>query len=150
MKRVFAPPRRQRDPNLIWNEFISLLAESQADQLDSNQRPADLAFWYDSEVQNGGHLQFFVNRPAALVADTIQALRGLGAIEQAALLKTAFERWTSEKRESPRTADQYVEAAHRAGFDDFDVSYYSVSPSVTELLEKCLEMNRGTFVELIG
>ena len=52
----------QRDPNLIWNQFTDFLAMSDIDHLDSAQRPAYLVFWYDSEVQNGGHLQFFLNR----------------------------------------------------------------------------------------
>ena len=43
----------EREPFLVWNEFLRLLARSPIDELDANQRRAHLVFWYASEVQNG-------------------------------------------------------------------------------------------------
>src|SRR5262245_40778434 len=110
MKRVVSSEAAQRDPNLVWNEFIHLLAFSELDQLDASQRPAHLAFWYDSEVQNGGHLQYFENRPAELVPETIRALLQIGASQQADLLKSALERFGNRRREKLETVEEYVEA----------------------------------------
>ena len=39
-----------------WNAFIDLVATEDANSLTATQRTAQLAYWYDSEVQNGGHL----------------------------------------------------------------------------------------------
>jgi hypothetical protein len=41
-----------------WNAFIQLLALTDYDELAPQQRAAHLVFWYESEVQNGGHLQY--------------------------------------------------------------------------------------------
>jgi hypothetical protein len=42
--------------------------------LSAEQRPAHLVFWYESEVQNGGHFQYFENRGTEHLAATIEAL----------------------------------------------------------------------------
>jgi hypothetical protein len=149
MKRFLRREDVERDPDLIWHEFIKLLAYSQIEELDATQLSAHLAFWYDSEVQNGGHHQFFANHSTELVPQRIEALQALGAPEQAALLKAAFDRWNTERRRKPRTTAEYVAIARMAEFEDLDAKYYSVRPSITELLEKCLEANRGAFIELV-
>jgi hypothetical protein len=40
MKRVLRAEDARRDPNLVWNEFIHLLAFSEVSELDSTQRAA--------------------------------------------------------------------------------------------------------------
>ena len=101
MKPLVSRSLTEQDPNLVWNRFIGLLASSDIDELDANQRPAHLAFWYESEVQNGGHLQFFENRPVSLIDETIVALKSLGTAQHANVLKEAAELWRSHLRESP-------------------------------------------------
>jgi hypothetical protein len=49
-------------------------------ELSNVQRASHLASWYESEVQNGGHLQFFENRPAELIEPTMEAQVAVGAI----------------------------------------------------------------------
>jgi hypothetical protein len=48
-----------------------------------SQRPAHLVFWYESEVQNGGHFQYFTNRSDHHIEETIQSLNALGAHDHA-------------------------------------------------------------------
>ena len=48
-----------REPHLIWNAFIDLIAIEDYGDLSPIQRKAHLVFWYESEVQNGGHGQYF-------------------------------------------------------------------------------------------
>ncbi len=50
------------------------------DDLSPEQRPAHLVYWYESEVQNGGHLQYFENRGTEHLAAAVKALGSLGAI----------------------------------------------------------------------
>lgn len=54
-------------PYEVWNAFVDLLAMENYTDLDEVQRAAHLCFWYDSEVQNGGHLQYFANRGIMLL-----------------------------------------------------------------------------------
>jgi Domain of unknown function (DUF4375) len=50
------------EPYCVWNAFVDLLAMEAYQDLTPEQRAAHLVFWYEHEVQNGGHLQFFENR----------------------------------------------------------------------------------------
>ena len=48
------------DSCIVWNSFIQLLL-NEPDKLTDIQLTAYLAFTYDAEIQNGGHLQYFEN-----------------------------------------------------------------------------------------
>ncbi len=76
------------DPYLVWNTFIDLVSLAECEELGPKQRIAHLAFWYDSEVQNGGHLQYFENIRGAHLAETIQALDAIGAFCQKHILQS--------------------------------------------------------------
>jgi hypothetical protein len=62
-------------PFLIWNTFVELMVDEEFESLNDIQRVAYLCFWYDSEVQNGGHLQYFENRGIDMLAESILALK---------------------------------------------------------------------------
>ena len=49
-------------PYLVWNALIQLITESNHEDLNEIQSIPLFAFWYDSEIQNGGHLQYFENK----------------------------------------------------------------------------------------
>ena len=60
------------------------------------QAVAHFAFWYESEVQNGGHLQYFENmfnrykaKEDIVVSATLEALKVIGAKKQAKILSQA-------------------------------------------------------------
>ena len=65
------------------------------------QRVAHLAFWHDSEVQNGGHYQYFENPAGKRRHEVIEALIALGLDCQAAVLRQATVFWDSEDRKPP-------------------------------------------------
>ena len=50
----------EKKPYLLWNTFIGIIAEDPS-KLSDIQGLAHFAYQYDSEVQNGGHLQYFEN-----------------------------------------------------------------------------------------
>lgn len=74
-----------------WNAFIDLIATEDYENLNQIQRVANLCFWYDSEVQNGGHIQYFENKGTERVYETIKALKSLGASKQAYILGEASQ-----------------------------------------------------------
>src|SRR5436190_988452 len=88
----------QAEPFLVWNAFMNLLAMEQYSELAPEQRPAHLVFWYEHEVQNGGHLQYFENQGTQQLVETIEALKLLGASCQQHVLCEAGELWHSRQR----------------------------------------------------
>src|SRR5437870_5508991 len=101
----------QNEPYIIWNEYVSLLAMSDYGELSAIQRCAHLVFWYEQEVQNGGHLQYFENCGTERVGEVISALRRLGAHCQADVLMKAAEKFGAEPRARLDSIEDYVETA---------------------------------------
>lgn len=61
MRRRLEASAITREPHLVWNAFVDLLAMEEYSAMSDLQKRACLAFWYDAEVQNGGHHQVFEN-----------------------------------------------------------------------------------------
>jgi len=57
-----------REPHMVWNAFVDLIATEDYADLSPLQRKAHLVFWYESEVQNGGHGQYFENQGSTACA----------------------------------------------------------------------------------
>jgi hypothetical protein len=133
------------NPYAVWNAFVDLLARSKYEDLHPTQRGAHLAFWYDSELQNGGHLQYFLNRQDR-IHNTGAALRALGALEQADVFEQALSVWRSRSRTPPASAEEYVETALDGEFDTLDSAFYRCSISITEVLQRHLAEYEKNFV----
>lgn len=92
------------------------------------QRAARLAFFYDAEVQNGGHVQFFMNQPRS-AQDVIAALERLSLRAHAALLRQAHE--------------------GRAGdFTEIDSAYHELTPTISRALSLLLAEHQAQFVRV--
>jgi Domain of unknown function (DUF4375) len=143
--------RRQvhADPFIVWNEYVGLLAHADFHALTNMQRAAYLVFWYESEVQNGGHLQYFENRGGAEAQEAVTALGRLGASCQARVLARAVARYVAKTRPEIASVTEYVEVALEGEFDDLDREFHDCRPSLVEALQKYLEQHQGEFV-LIG
>lgn len=122
-----------REPFHVWNAFIDLLTMEEYADLTARQRQAHLVFWYDSEVGNGGHDQYFGNRGREQVGETVAALEALGLPQQAEVLRQAAAR----------------EAEGREGLYASDEAYASCTPNTVEGLEKHLAAHQGEYVELV-
>lgn len=132
----------QQDPYLVWNAFIDLLAVEAYSDLSSVQRMAHLAFWYDSEVQNGGHGQYFENRGVNGLAETVGALRDLGLACQARVLSRAVAALSA----AVPGAD-WADALHDSFIDELDHEFHRCTPTVTEALEQHLARHISEYVE---
>lgn len=135
------------EPNERWNVFVDLLATEESTRLSPTQRVAHLAFWYDSEVQNGGHLQYFENEAGREAEAAIVALRTMGAACQADCLAEALRKWNSLDREASASIEDYVDEALEDEFGDLDARYASCEPSITALLEQYLDRHEAEFIE---
>jgi hypothetical protein len=136
------------DPNLLWNQFISILATSDRTQLDDVERSLSLIFWYESEVQNGGHLQYFLNQPGS-ATETIAALVTMGAPEYASTLMEALTIWSQTPSQRATTISDYSGWALEGRFTSLDERFYRLAPSLIELLEKHLNANVSAHFDMM-
>lgn len=137
----------ERDPNLIWNTFVEILCCPYED-LSSEQRPAHLVFLYESEVQNGGHLQFFENHGTERLGETLDALAQFGAHCQRSILAGAGDVFESRDRVPIISAADYVLAAREDEFGAFDKQFYECAPPLIERLGDYLKQNESQFVQI--
>jgi hypothetical protein len=103
---------------------------------------AHLVFWYDSEVQNGGHGQFLENQGSRRLAETVEALNELGLPEQAVIL--------SRLAAAFRGADEDVDWADildDGAIDELDDAFHRCAPTVTKALEQHLERHSDEYLE---
>ena len=114
--------------------------------LAEEQRPAHLVFWYESEVQNGGHMQYFENRKGDYLNETIAALGLLGATCHQKVLQGAAQLFLSRERSPIQTVGEYCAIALEGEFDEFDSRFHDCSPSLMECLEAYLQLHQSSFV----
>jgi hypothetical protein len=137
------------NPYAVWNQFVHLLAFGKHDQMTSVQLPAFLAFWYEQEVQNGGHYQYFQNRGTDEVDFLIVALRQLSADSLAQVAAQAKERLVSHPPERVRTPEEFVDGALEGTFDEIDAAFHKCSPTIVEALEAYLRAHESDFIERV-
>lgn len=134
------------NPHAVWNGFIDLVATSFEHELTPRQRPAQLVFRYESEVQNGGHLQFFVNSAGKYAGDTVTALDALGADCQARILEKAIAIWNSAEREPLSSANTYSQVASKGEFRSSDLAFSACAVSLFEILKRHLAEHEAAYV----
>ncbi len=139
----------EKKPYIVWNEFVDILAMSNYTELSKKQRPAHLVFWYYSEIENGGHMQYFENRKPARATETVASLELLGCSCHAKLLSKAVAQLKSKPRSRIQSVEEYVETALQGEFDRFDDEYAKCQPTLDKALERYLARNQSEFV-LIG
>jgi Domain of unknown function (DUF4375) len=130
----------------VWNAFVHLLAFAEESELSDEQIPAWHAFRYESEVQNGGHMQYFLNRGVPEASRAVISLRRLGANEFANILSGALALWESKERQNPGSIEEYVEEALLLEFEGYDNRFGDAQPPLVEILERHLAENQELFV----
>lgn len=99
-----------------WNRFITEICMRDCASLNERQRDAVICFWYDAEMQNGGHSAYFESERCAAPAETESAIRRIGG---------------------DAIADNFRKAAEAGASDDWqetDNAYYAFLPSLCDLL----------------
>jgi hypothetical protein len=136
----------QENDQADWNAFIQLLALTDYDELAPQQRAAHLVFWYESEVQNGGHLQYFTNNSYERSEEALRSLVELGAGGHARVLEQALTRWRSAARLRPADAMEYVAVALEAEFDDLDTAFHNCEVTLMQVLQRHFVEHEGNFI----
>lgn len=109
------------EQDLRWNQFIDDICQREAAALSPLQREAVLCFWYDTEMNSGGHSGYFDCYPDA----DPEALA-------AALTHVAGEAF----------AANYLNAVADGAADDYaqtDHAFCAMAPSLTDALAAFVE-----------
>jgi hypothetical protein len=147
MKARLARTQVESDPKLLWNTFINLIADHPSN-LDPEQRPAHFVFVYESEVQNGGHLQYFENQGTDDLDETLAALGLIGADCHQQVLRGAAELFLNSERSELHSAEDYVEAALEDEFGAWDARFHDCATSLIDSLKDLLVRHPEDFVEI--
>lgn len=140
IKRKVTKEMLDDNPYEKWNQFIDMLAIEEYKDLTEIQKVAYLCFWYDFEVQNGGHLQYFLNRGTKLASQTSNALKTIGADSQAMIFTKAVNIFnTMELSRIENFADE-------GKFLALDLEYYAIQPTMDDFLERYLEKYETEFI----
>ena len=107
-----------------WNRFIDEICSKDLDDLSEIQKNAVLCFWYDGEVQNGGHSLYFDVCEESDHSRLTKALSAVGGGEAA------------------RIFEQALSEGEKDGWSEADEAYYRLSPSLCRRLMDYVEENR--------
>lgn len=137
------------DPNIVWNSFVDLVATEDYEELTEVQKIAYLVFWYDAEVQNGGHLQYLLNSAGQRAEKALMALSAMKLDCQKITLTEAISLASEHPLEDIETVDDYVAEALENRFIEQDSRYYACEPGAMDVLELYLKANLNEFIEVV-
>jgi hypothetical protein len=127
--------------------MVDLCAMEPLEALTPVQRKAALVFWYQAEVNNGGHCQYFTNSAGANRLEALQALRDLGAQKAADVLSLAILTVAGSEHSRPSSLEDYPEQEADSGLRELDSDYYkSADAEVQDALLRYLRANESEFV----
>ena len=112
------------EKDLRWDKFIEEICFREISTLSPVQRKAVLCFWYDAEMNSGGHSGYVDCYPETDPDELEEAI-----------LTVAYK----------EIADNYRKAVTEGENDHWiktDDAYYEFSPSLSECLEHYVEVNR--------
>lgn len=147
--RLISASLLRDDPNEPWGAFLDLMTHGPFEAFDDLERGAQAVMWYDAEVLNGGHLQYFVNVrnvPKDLLYDH---LRRIGAVSHAAILLEAVERWGSKERIRPESLWEFSEIAMEGEFRDLDDRFYRQVPEIDTMLQDWFRNHQEHFIRVV-
>lgn len=113
-----------KEKNLRWNRFIEEVCYRDIDTLSEIQKNAVLCFWYDAEMNSGGHSGYFDCYPDTVPQELIDAI-----------IAVSYE----------EIADNYQKALSDGENDSYketDRVYYNFSPSLSDCLGEYVERNK--------
>jgi len=112
-----------------WNRFIDEICIKEHPTLSSVQKAAVLSFWYDAEMNSGGHSGYFDCYPDIKPEDLIWALNEVGAKANIENFKDAV---------SSGANDDYIKT---------DEVFYSIKPPLADILMKYVEEHKDEILK---
>lgn len=132
----------------LFDEIISLMFQKDETELTSKQQNVLQTFIYDSEVLNGGHLQYFQNQGTEKVNKILPFLEEIGAHCQKEILSKVYDLAQNLPVIGADTLEEYQERAMKGEFFELDMAYYKCPAEIgTNLLQRYVIENLSEFVE---
>ena len=144
--------RSTPDPHyaLPWNAMVDICAMEELEACTPVQRRAALMFWYQAEVNNGGHFQYFVNNASFPHQEVVSTLRELGATHSASVLDAALRQLDGHMPPFPGTSEDFD--AERQEFDlgEFDTKWGSEGDEeIQAAMLRYLKAHESEFVQWV-
>ena len=121
-------------PHILWNAFIDIISANPSSFPAGLQRQAALAFLYESEVQSGGHDQYFSNTRGEYTQETVFALRSLGDNCRAQNLAQAHAASGGGAIQTP---------------SKFDNEFHRCKPELIKVLGQHFQSHEQTYIEWV-
>jgi hypothetical protein len=151
-----ARSRVEKEPQLIWETFVDFISRADTREMNDIQMVAQLTFWYDSEVRNGGHWRYFENgylrlenKLTVLIMATLEALKILKAHKQAEILGGASDLYFSQPRRHTVNPEEISRIRPGGEFAPYDDEYLQWAADFKAQLEIYMMANREHFVKLV-
>jgi len=110
------------------------------------QRLVHAVTWYRSEVNNGGHDQFYYNSTGIVWRDALEAFRTIGLDQFARVLSASADRFSKPPSLDREERNEQMEAEEPA-FDDLDSKFYDLEERIDldARLMKYIKKQRSDF-----
>ncbi len=137
----------QNRAEFLLDSAIDLICLNEYEDLSHNQQKAQLLLFYDNEVCNGGHLQYFHNQGTSKNLELNYALKEIGADCQQKIFASACERIKANPIQQVNSLEQYHELSIEQDFEDLDMAYYKCESQIGfKLLPLFVETHFEDFV----
>lgn len=133
-----------------WNAFPALVSEVEIETLSDELKELYRIFWYDFEVQNGGHVQFLSNWGLEFASRTILALRNHNLETQSMVLYNAMNeilKKTPNPGQLTKKMD-FINAAMSEEAQKADRAYASSKPKIVVMLQEYVEKNKSNIFQI--
>jgi hypothetical protein len=102
--------------------------------------------WYQSEVENGGHDQFFFNSTGIVYQDVLEGLNEIGAVDYYSIAKEAGVRMGVGLGQDLGTRRDFLETT-KPDFDDLDTRFYALDKKnpLEKILKEYILDNKAEF-----
>lgn len=120
--------------------------EKSLESFSTEQRLIFASMWYMSEVNNGGHDQFYYNSTGIVWPDALKGFEVLGLSEVVSIIKESVERMGGNpSRDREARYDQLNSCEE--GFSDLDDKFYDFENNVNidDVMLKYVKLHRDKF-----
>ena len=131
----------QADAGKVLARLIQVLDPGELGEI---QRIAWTARHYEASIMNGGHWRHFIDSDDRDQSQVINALRQIGAGEQAELLAQAVSR-VPQGLSMSAAFEQWLEGADISGLEDLDAAFFACGVSLEEHLIRYLSEHPEEF-----
>lgn len=110
-----------------------------------NQSLVHAISWYDAEVLNGGHHQFFANSTGIVWRNALEGFRTIGLKEAADILSEAAERLGGAPSLDRTLRNDQLDRIDIDGLNDLDHRYYALREVLIDRLAAFIQENKEDF-----